>query len=125
VEGDVDLPVVADLGDVAFQFVGVVEFFEDLVFEEEAGVLAIDDDLVAHVGFAEDEEIDFGAFGVGGHLVREVSADALGGDEAVALGIDMDVGHDGLADARELALLAIRKEEVFGEAPVEEGSGIV
>lgn len=126
-EGEVDFVVGSDLGDVSFELIGVVELFESLVGEEEAGEFLIDDRLVSEGGFGEDEEIDFLAFGVGWGNLRgvEESGDALGGDEAVAFGVEIDVDDDAGAGFWGVSLFGDGEEEVFGEAPIEEGAEVV
>jgi hypothetical protein len=88
VEGEVDLAVVAEGGDVAGKFLAVGEFLEDLVGEEQAGVGAVDDGLVAHRGFPIDGEFHLLAVLEIGGCEIDVTGDAGGGDDAAAFLID-------------------------------------
>lgn len=45
------------------------------------------------------------------------------GDDAVGFGVEADADDDVMADAEWAVLFAEGEEEVFGEAPVEEGAG--
>ena len=60
-KGDVDLPVLAHMVDIARQAVTTVEGLEDLVLIDLALVLIVDDDLEAQVGLLPDEDVSRGA----------------------------------------------------------------
>ncbi len=84
----------SDLSDVSWDLLSVGEFFEDLVREEKAGVLVVDDGFVSEVGFSVEEKLGFVSDAVGRMGGGEVFGDFLGGNEAIAHGVEEDVDDD-------------------------------
>ncbi len=123
VEGEVDLSVRTTVGDVGGEFFAGLEFLKNLIEEEEAGVGVLDDGFVAEVGFGEDDDVDFFAAAPRWRGFVEVAGQARAGDEATAFLIDEDVDEIGFAGFHPGFLFAEGDEEVFRQAPVEEGSG--
>lgn len=120
VEGEVDFPIAADLGDVSLEEFAGGEGAENLVGKKHAGVSAVDDRLIAEIGFGINHEINFLSGCVVGRGLVEVAVEAAAGDDAVAFCVNIDIDYVGFANIEALVLLAKWDEEVFGKSPVEE-----
>ena len=90
--------------------------------EEHAGVFAIDDRLVAELGFGVDHQIDFLTWSVAGCLFAEIAVDSATGHDAIAIGVDVDVNDVAFSDFESARLLPEWGEQIFIEPPVEKGS---
>ncbi len=122
VEAEVDFPVFAEGADVALELLAGEEGEGEIGVVEEAPVAVFDDGFVAERGLVGDGEGNGLAVAVGGRAAVEEAVEAHGGDEALAAGVDVEVDEDDIADGEVFGLFADGEEEVFGEAPVEEGT---
>ena len=120
VQADVDFPVRAEGGDVAFEGLAGLERLENLVGENQAAVGAVDDRLVAEVGFSKNDEIDFlFQTEIRGREVH-VPRDPAGGDDTVGLLVEVDMDDVVFPHVHAEFLLAERDQQILGQAPVEE-----
>ena len=94
----------------------------DFVEMEDAGMAVIDDDDIADIGAAVDDEIDEVIVLYGQVLIAEGGFDLFGGSEATGLFIQVDADEVIAAEAHAAELFGFRDEDIFHQPPVEEGA---
>lgn len=90
------------------------------VGEDEPEVLTFDECVVAERATVRDEHLDNVARSVERGGAAEMAIESHGGHDPVGGGVEVDEDEEFVTDAEWEGLFAERKEEIFGEAPVEE-----
>nr|GFD52065.1 hypothetical protein [Tanacetum cinerariifolium] len=90
---------------------------------EQARMRAVYDDVVAQRCFFGDEQLHARALGPLEGLGAQKLLPLGRGHQAVAGGVEVHIHEHAVAHAHGLALVGVGEEQVFFEAPVEEGAG--
>ena len=122
---EVYLAVGAYAGDVSLHAVARLHVLEYLVAVDEAGILVVDDDLEAQIGLLPYHDVYLVAGVVCGLFLVEVFLHLRRSHNAVALFVDGHIDDVRRTYLHAAFLFAEGAEEVFHQAPVEEGAVFV
>lgn len=120
IEAEVDLTVGMDRLDEGFEGLTDIESDGLAIGEDEPEVLTFDQCVVAEGTTVRDQHLDSFARSVERGGAAEMAIEPHGGHDPVGGGIEVDEHENLVTDAERKGLFAERKEQIFGEAPVEE-----